>query len=164
MSRTGWNEFVQRSRGAAARKMAWLSGKSALCLFPRPGRPRSKNTATARGDVRQPLKRFFSPTPLILYCCGYKRGEKNRKAQNRIISSNGILTASPCRAARIHHPTRNLMTVIEFSLCVRGGHSAKWACTRVCLCARAADGEQKVRKRREARRSRPEQSKDASFL
>lgn len=35
---------------------------------------------------------------------------------------------------------------------------------RRCLCVRAADGEQKVRKRREAQWSRPDQSKDASFL
>lgn len=40
---------------------------------------------------------------------------KNGKAQNRIISSNGILAAWRCRAAFIHHPMRNLMTVIEFS-------------------------------------------------
>lgn len=146
MSRSGRNEFVQHRREAARRKMVWLSGKSALCLFPGPGRPASKNTATARGDVRKALRPFHPPRS---FYTAVATQEKKTKANNRKIWSNGI----PSFAAFIRHPVRNLMTRIDFFLyaCITASCACvpvswrAWVhlfiCARVCVCESQMEGQ-----------------------
>lgn len=92
----------------------------------------SKSMATARGDVSGLLKRFYPPSDL--YCSGFSVATK----KNRIISSNEILTDMSHRAAFIHQPKRNLMTMIKSSLCVHCDLLIECVCVwgGVCTCMR----------------------------